>query len=97
MGLNKNAFQRYIIIVKELSEAGRDNPKQMSDLVDAIREQTGYNVSESLVQKDISTLRHDSVFAIHAPIMSVVGYRGGGYYLQPNWKLSETLAKVWGV
>jgi hypothetical protein len=97
MGANKNAFQRYIIIIKELGTAGRDTPKLTGDLIDAIRDETGYDVSVSTIQKDISTLRHDSVFGIHAPIMSVVSYRGGGYYLQPNWKLSETLNKVWGV
>jgi len=99
MPASKNAFARYILIVRRLKRGNFNHPVSIDRIMDDVREETGYEVSHSTIEKDIAALRHDSVLAIHAPIINVNGYGKGksGYYIEADWLLSKRIHEVFRV
>jgi len=96
MPVSKYGLTRLFIIVRELQKATSLSPINKEWLQDAIREEMGYQISLSMLEKDIAFLRHDSSFGIFAPIKSIKG-SAGGYYMQSDWKLSEEIAASWRI
>ena len=96
---------RYLIIIRELKLASHSHPKPLSLIQDKVRDELGYDISMSTLEKDVHFLRHDTDFGIHAPIMAVgsggrkpeYGVSYAGYYLAPNWRLSDRIKEVWNI
>ena len=91
MPANKNAWLRYLIIIRTIKKGGATK----NEIIEAIREELGMWVSESTIEKDMQFLKFSSEFGIYAPIT----YRKNphGYWLAPNWSMSEAIKKAWKV
>lgn len=91
MPANKNAWIRYLVIIKRISNGGATK----NEIQKAIRNEIGIDVSISTIEKDIYFLRYDSEFGVYAPIVYRKDIRA--YWLQPHWKLSDAIRKVWRI
>jgi len=91
MPANKNAWLRYLIIVKTIKNGGATK----EEIIDAVRNDLGMFVSESTIEKDMQFLKFNSEFGIYAPI----NYRRTGkcYWLPPNWSMSDAIKKAWRI
>jgi hypothetical protein len=91
MPANKNAWLRYLIIIRTIKNGGATK----NEIIEAIREELGMYVSVSTIEKDMQFLKFSSEFGIYAPIT----YRkhGNGYWLPPNWSMSEAIQKAWKI
>lgn len=91
MPATKNAWLRYLIIVKTIKNGGANK----SEILHAISDELGVDVSESTIEKDISFLKYSSEFGIYAPI--IYRHADRGYWLPPNWSMSEAIKKTWRI
>lgn len=91
MPANKNAWLRYLIIIKTIKNGGATK----KEIIEEIREELGMYVSESTIEKDMQFLKFSSEFGIYDPI----NYRKSSnkYWLPPNWSMSEAIKKAWRV
>jgi hypothetical protein len=93
MPVNKSAFKRYLVIIRELRGASYDMPLSRFALADRINLFLGNDTSAATVEKDIQTLRHDSDLAFFVPIRA----RKLGYWIEDDYLLSEHIAKTWRI
>jgi hypothetical protein len=93
MPVNKSAFKRYLVIIRELRGASYDMPLSRFALADRINLFLGNDTSAATVEKDIHTLRHDSDLAFFVPIRA----RRNGYWIEDDYLLSEHIAKTWRI
>jgi|694.fasta_scaffold13178_20 hypothetical protein len=93
MPVNKSAFKRYLVIIRELRAASYDYPLTRFALADKVNSFLGNDISAATVEKDIQTLRHDSDLAFFVPIRA----RNLGYWIEDDYLLSEHIAKTWRV
>lgn len=92
MPANKNAFVRYLTIVRELKLASYQNPISGDSICDVIRDEIGTEISKSMIEKDIAFLRHDTTFGLFVPIKSK---KSKGYYIDRDYSLSDSIRKTW--
>ena len=93
MPVNKSAFKRYLVIIRELRAASYDQPLTRFALADRINSSLGNDISAATVEKDIHTLRHDEDFAFFVPIRA----RNLGYWIEDDYLLSDHIAKTWRI
>ena len=93
MPVNKSAFKRYLVIIRELRAASYDHPLTRFALADKVNSFLGNDISAATVEKDIHTLRHDSDLAFFVPIRA----RRLGYWIDDDYLLSEHIAKTWRI
>jgi hypothetical protein len=93
MPVNKSAFKRYLIIIRELRGASYDMPLTRFALADKVNLFLGNDISAAMIEKDINTLRHDSDLAFFVPIRA----RKLGYWIEDDYLLSEHIAKTWRI
>jgi hypothetical protein len=93
MPVNKSAFKRYLVIIRELRGASYDQPLTRFALADKINSFLGNDTSAAMIEKDIHTLRHDSDLAFFVPIRA----RKLGYWIEDDYLLSEHIAKTWRI
>jgi hypothetical protein len=93
MPVNKSAFKRYLVIIRELRGASYDMPLSRFALADRINSSLGNDTSAAMIEKDIHTLRHDSDLAFFVPIRA----RKLGYWIEDEYLLSEHIAKTWRI
>jgi hypothetical protein len=93
MPVNKSAFKRYLVIIRELRAASYDQPLSRFALADKINSSLGNDISAATIEKDIHTLRHDSDLAFFVPIRA----RRLGYWIDDDYLLSEHIAKTWRI
>lgn len=91
--VNKSAFKRYLILIRELKSVNYFNPLSRFVLADKINQQLGMNISPATVEKDIRTLRHDEDLSFFVPIRA----RNVGYWIEDDYLLSEHIAKTWKI
>lgn len=92
MPANKNAWLRYLIIIRTIKNGGASK----IDLIEAIKKDLGLCVSESTIEKDMQFLKFSSEFGIYAPIQ-YRKYPQKGYWLPPNWSMSDAIKKSWKI
>ena len=93
MPVNKSAFKRYLIIIRELRGASYDMPLTRFALADKVNSSLGNDTSAAMIEKDIHTLRHDSDLAFFVPIRA----RKLGYWIEDDYLLSAHIAKMWRI
>jgi len=93
MPVNKSAFKRYLVIIRELRGASYDYPLTRFALADKVNSFLGNDTSAAMIEKDIHTLRHDSDLAFFVPIRA----RKLGYWIEDDYLLSEHIAKTWRI
>ena len=95
MPANKNAWLRYLIIIRTIKNSDESTPATKDKIIEEIRNELGIYVSESTIEKDMQFLKYSSEFALYAPIT----YRKSpsGYWLPPNWSMSDAIKKVWKI
>ena len=93
MPVNKSAFKRYLILIRELRGASYEMPLSRFALADKINSSLGNDISDATVEKDIHTLRHDSDLAFFVPIRA----RKLGYWIEDDYLLSDHIAKSWRI
>ncbi len=93
MPVNKSAFKRYLVIIRELRGASYDMPLSRFALADKVNSFLGNDISAATVEKDIHTLRHDSDLAFFVPIRA----SKNGYWIEDDYLLSEHIAKTWRI
>jgi hypothetical protein len=93
MPVNKSAFKRYLILIRELRAASYDQPLTRFALADKVNSFLGNDISAAMIEKDIHTLRHDSDLAFFVPIRA----RNLGYWIEDDYLLSEHIAKTWRI
>jgi len=93
MPVNKSAFKRYLVIIRELRAASYEMPLSRFALADRINSFLGNDISAATIEKDIHTLRHDSDLAFFVPIRA----RKLGYWIEDDYLLSEHIAKTWRI
>jgi len=93
MPVNKSAFKRYLILIRELRGASYEMPLSRFALADKVNSSLGNDISAATVEKDIHTLRHDSDLAFFVPIRA----RNLGYWIEDDYLLSEHIAKTWRI
>jgi hypothetical protein len=93
MPVNKSAFKRYLVIIRELRGASYEMPLSRFALAERINYSLGNDISAATVEKDIHTLRHDEDFAFFVPIRA----RKLGYWIEDDYLLSEHIAKTWRI
>jgi hypothetical protein len=93
MPVNKSAFKRYLVIIRELRAASYDHPLTRFALADKINSSLGNDTSAAMIEKDIHTLRHDSDLAFFVPIRA----RKLGYWIEDDYLLSDHIAKTWRI
>ncbi len=93
MPVNKSAFKRYLVIIRELRGASYEMPLSRFALADRINSSLGNDISAATVEKDIQTLRHDSDLAFFVPIRA----RRLGYWIDHDYLLSDHIAKTWRI
>ncbi len=93
MPVNKSAFKRYLVIIRELRAASYDQPLTRFALADKVNSSLGNDTSAATIEKDIHTLRHDSDLAFFVPIRA----RNLGYWIDDDYLLSEHIAKTWRI
>lgn len=103
MPVNKNAFLRYIIYLRELRNATDQKPVSKKRLLKAVEFQLLEPISSSTLEKDIQFLRDGDSLGMVIPIKTTRpnGFgsdcRIAGYYLEPGFKFSEQLAAIWNI
>jgi hypothetical protein len=93
MPVNKSAFKRYLVIIRELRAASYDHPLTRFALADKVNSFLENDTSAAMIEKDIHTLRHDSDLAFFVPIRA----RKLGYWIEDEYLLSEHIAKTWRI
>jgi len=93
MPVNKSAFKRYLVIIRELRGASYDYPLSRFVLADKVNSFLGIDISAATIEKDIYTLRHDSDLAFFVPVRA----RNIGYWIEEDYLLSEHIAKTWRI
>lgn len=93
MPANKNAWLRYLIIVRTIKRSDDSSPATKEKIIQAVIDDLGIEVSQSTIEKDMQFLKYSSEFGIYAPIT----YRKSpsGYWIPPNWSMSEAIKKAW--
>ena len=93
MPATKNAWLRYLIIIRTIKRSDDSSPATKTKIIQAVRDDLGVDISKSSIEKDLQFLKYSSEFGIYAPI----AYRktNNGYWLPPNWTMSEAIKKAW--
>lgn len=91
MPANKNAWLRYLIIIRTIKNDGATK----NEITSAIRDELGMHISDSTIEKDMHFLKYSSEFGVYAPIQ--YRHETRSYWLPPNWSMSEAIKKAWKI
>lgn len=93
MPVNKSAFKRWLIIVRELRLASYEMPLNRFALAEKVSDELGIKVSCHSIENDINDLRNDEDLSFFVPIRA----RNKGYWLERTYSLSARIKELWNI